>query len=233
VSGRIDGREVPFTADGQALLALDMDARPGSATFRVQVSRENRVVAELGQAITVGRRQYKEERLNLPEKKVELDPGDQARAARETAAIRDTFAVRGGRAGFVYGFRKPVEGRTGGLFGSRRILNGKPRSPHNGVDIAAPRGSAVVTTAPGTVVLVGHDFFFTGNTVIVHHGHGVLSLYAHLDQIEVAQGAWLDVGSRVGTLGMTGRATGPHLHWGAWVRGERVDPLMLPGVSGS
>ncbi|MBF0153280.1 MAG: M23 family metallopeptidase [Magnetococcales bacterium] len=228
--GKLADKAFPFTPEGQALLALDMESKPGPRLLEVKVRPPTGAEVILKQKLTISKRDYKVEELTLPEKKVDLDPDDAARAGRENAAIKAVYQRRDGRVGFTGGFRMPVTGRFSGVFGSRRLLNGQMRSPHNGVDIAAPEGTPVVATAPGTVALVGQDYFFTGNTLLVDHGHGIISLYAHLRDVRVAPGQWLPEGSLIATVGMTGRATGPHLHWGVTVRGERVDPARLPGI---
>ncbi|MBF0626097.1 MAG: M23 family metallopeptidase [Magnetococcales bacterium] len=230
-AGRLGGQEFPLTDDGRALLALDMETPKAALTLTVTVTAPNGVREVLKKKVAVPARKYKEEHLSLPKGKVDLAPQALARAETETRAIQATYERRGGRPGFLEGFRLPVAGaRVSGVFGSRRILNGQPRRPHNGVDLAAPRGTLVVAIAPGVVALTGRDYFFTGNTVAVDHGHGIISLYAHLDEIRVTEGAWLPAGTVLGSLGMTGRATGPHLHYGVMVRKQRVDPLRLPGV---
>ncbi|MBF0163611.1 MAG: M23 family metallopeptidase [Magnetococcales bacterium] len=230
LSGTLDREPFPITPQGVALIALDMERQPAKVTLEVVVTPPKGAPETLTRMLTVPKRSYKEEHIDLPKKKVDLDQPDQARAARETAAISATYRLREGRVGFEKGFRQPASGRFSGVFGSRRVLNGQPRKPHNGVDIAAPKGTPVTTIAPGTVVLAGHDYFFTGNTLVIHHGHGVISLYAHLDRMEVSQGQWVEAGTPIGAIGMTGRATGPHLHWGVLVRGARVDPMALPGI---
>ncbi|MBF0425548.1 MAG: peptidoglycan DD-metalloendopeptidase family protein [Magnetococcales bacterium] len=229
-TGKLGGKPIPFTADGRALIALDMESKPGTVALEVTILSPGGTKTTLGKKLTIPKRTYQVETLTLPEKKVNPDPADTARASEESARIREAYQLRGAHAGYVDGFRMPVTGRFSGVFGSRRLLNGQMRNPHNGVDIAAPEGTPVVVTAPGSVALVGENFFFTGNTLVVDHGHGVISLYAHLHDIRVAPGQWLPAGTIVGTVGMTGRVTGPHLHWGMMVRGERVDPLRLPGI---
>ncbi len=236
--GKLDGRSFPLTwRQGMALVALDMETKPGPVTLEVVVKPPpgKGKPQTLRKKVTIRKRGYKEEHINnLPKRKVDLSKPDLSRARKETAAIRATYRVRSHRIGFADGFRLPLTGtRFSGVFGSRRVLNGKPRRPHNGVDIAAPKGSPIVTTAPGEVVLTGKDYFFTGNTVVVDHGHGVISLYSHMDTIRVKEGDWLAADTVIGTVGMTGRATGPHLHWGMLVRHARVDPLTLPGIRGT
>jgi murein DD-endopeptidase MepM/ murein hydrolase activator NlpD len=120
-----------------------------------------------------------------------------------------------------------VVGRVSGVFGSQRILNGQPRRPHYGVDVAMPTGTPVVAPADGVVSLAHADMYFTGGTVILDHGHGVGSLYAHLSAVDVAEGARLRKGERLGAVGATGRATGPHLHWGMTWYALNVDPALV------
>ncbi|MBF0628304.1 MAG: M23 family metallopeptidase [Magnetococcales bacterium] len=230
LTGTLDQESFPITPQGQAIVALDMEKQPKNVTLKVVITPSSGQPETLTRTLEIPKRQYKEEYIDLPKKKVDLDQPDMTRANQETERIAATYRLREGRTGFEKGFRQSASGRFSGVFGSRRILNGQARKPHNGVDVAAPAGTPVITMAPGTVVLAGENFFFTGNTVVVHHGHGVISLYAHLEQMKVREGEWLEAGATLGTVGMTGRATGPHLHWGVLVRGARVDPMGLPGI---
>ena len=120
----------------------------------------------------------------------------------------------------------PVSGPISTSFGTRRVLNGQPRSSHSGVDIAVERGTPVNASNAGKVLLADR-FFLSGETVVVDHGWGVSTLYAHLDTITVSEGQSVKRGQAVGTVGSTGRATGPHLHFGVFIRGVKVDPLQL------
>ena len=124
-------------------------------------------------------------------------------------------------------FILPVKGRLSGVFGSQRILNSKPRSPHYGIDIAQKEGTPIVAPSSGKVKLVDYGMFFTGNTVVVDHGLGLISIFAHLQDIFVIEGQYLKIGEKIGSVGMTGRATGPHLHWGIYLEKKPVDPLSL------
>ena len=121
----------------------------------------------------------------------------------------------------------PVEGRLTGFFGSQRILNDKPKRPHYGIDIAQKKGSPIVAPSSGKVKLVANNMFFTGNTVILDHGLGLISIFAHMDEIIVSEGQYVQISEKIGSVGMTGRATGPHLHWGIYLNDTPVDPLTI------
>ena len=114
-----------------------------------------------------------------------------------------------------------------GFYGSQRILNSKPRRPHAGIDIAAKEGTRVIAPSPGIIKLVEEDMFFTGNTVIMDHGLGLISIFAHLKEVFVEKGEKVLQGEKIGSIGMTGRATGPHLHWGVYLNNTSVDPEVL------
>ena len=124
-------------------------------------------------------------------------------------------------------FILPAEGRISGVYGSQRILNDKPRSPHNGIDIAAKEGTNIFAPSSGVVKLIEKNMFFTGKTVIMDHGMGLISIFAHLSKIEVTENQILEKGDKIGQIGMTGRATGPHLHWGMYLENESVDPMSV------
>jgi murein DD-endopeptidase MepM/ murein hydrolase activator NlpD len=125
------------------------------------------------------------------------------------------------------GFIAPVKGPITGVYGSQRILNGQPRSPHSGVDIAAARGTAVVSPANGIVRLAAKDMYLMGNTLMIDHGLGLVSIFIHLDGINAGEGDPVEQGDIVARVGKTGRATGPHLHWGISVGSTSIDPLRL------
>jgi murein DD-endopeptidase MepM/ murein hydrolase activator NlpD len=127
-------------------------------------------------------------------------------------------------------FIQPVNGVISGSYGKRRVFNGQPRRPHSGMDIAAPKGVPVVSPAHGTVIESG-DFFFSGNLVYIHHGQGLISLYAHLDETRVSTGDRVSKGQVIGTVGATGRVTGPHLHWSVGLNGSWVDPALFISAS--
>lgn len=129
------------------------------------------------------------------------------------------------------GFILPVEGRISGQFGNQRIFNGIPKNPHTGVDIAAPEGTPVKAAGDGKVILSGKDYFYTGNMVIIDHGQGLQTIYAHLKEATVKEGDFVVKGDVIGTVGKTGRATGAHLHWGASLNNVRFKPHSLLDIN--
>lgn len=136
--------------------------------------------------------------------------------------LKQTFTPRTPQLDFI----KPVKGRDNGRFGLKRFFNGQARNPHSGMDIAAPTGRNIKATATGQVLYTG-NLFFSGNVVIIDHGEGLLSLYAHLSKIQVQKGQNIQQGQVIGKVGKTGRATGPHLHWSVYLNGNAVDPALF------
>jgi murein DD-endopeptidase MepM/ murein hydrolase activator NlpD len=159
---------------------------------------------------------------------VDLSPSDQARVARENARIAPLWETEG-PPGFLLPLAPPLPpGFKGERFGSRRVFNNQPRSPHNGIDFKAPAETPVTAPADGTVVLA-EEHFFAGNSVFVDHGDGLVSMVFHLARIEVSVGQQVKRGQVIGHVGSSGRATGPHLHFGVRWHGARIDPSLLLG----
>lgn len=221
----IDGRAVHVSAGGVFLIGFGRDAKE---TARLRIVHPTGGVTE--RALKVRPRDYAVQRIDgLPERQVTPRPEDLARIKEDNAKIARVRARDSDRLDFASGFTWPARGPVSGVFGSQRILNGKPRRPHNGVDVAAPRGSTVVASADGVVALTHPDMFFTGKTVMIDHGHGLSSVYVHMDDILVRQGQPVKKGTPIGTVGKTGRVTGPHLHWGVSLFGTHLDPALLVG----
>ena len=221
----VDGRTVRVAPDGLFLLGFGRDA---AAPVRIIARDPAGTVTDC--AVTPEKREYKITRIDgLPKRKVSPNPADMKRIRADNAAIartrnRDTAATD-----FTDGFRWPLAGRISGVFGSQRVLNGQPRRPHNGVDIAAPAATPIAAPAPGVVALVEDDMFLTGKSVMLDHGHGLTSVYVHMSSIAVTQGQRLKRGDVIGAVGKTGRATGNHLHWGVTLFETHLDPALLAG----
>jgi murein DD-endopeptidase MepM/ murein hydrolase activator NlpD len=179
-------------------------------------------------AVRVGKFDYPTQKLTLPRHMVELSPEDLARVQRENREMARLW-TRDGPRQFRLPLAPPLDPLPpGGRFGHRRVINGSPRSPHGGADYAAAAGVPVLAAADGEVALVA-DQFFGGHAVFLDHGDGLITMYMHLSRVDVAPGGRVKRGERVGAVGATGRATGPHLHFGARWRGARVDPALLLG----
>ena len=178
--------------------------------------------------IIVKRRKYDIQRIDgLPPKKVTPPPEVMARIRKETRLVTDARARDSARTDFLAGFRWPAPGRISGVYGSQRILNGEPRRPHFGVDIAAPVGTPVRAPAPGVVTLAEPDLYFSGGTIVVDHGHGLSSSFLHLSAVAVGVGDLVTTDTVIGAIGATGRATGPHLDWRINLKQRRLDPQLL------
>ena len=174
------------------------------------------------------------ERVNgVPPKTVNPPPDIAARIQRENAQIAAARRRDDDREGFAHGFIWPVAGRISGRFGSQRIFNGTPKSPHPGMDIAVPQGTPVKAPAEGIVTFAKPDLYLTGGTVLIDHGFGVSSNFLHLSRLDVTVGQHVTQGEVIGAAGMTGRATGPHVHWGINWFEVRLDPMLLPGIEGT
>jgi len=185
---------------------------------------------EAEETLTITPRDYDIQRIDgLPSGQVSPSAPDLARIRSDSAAIKKARWVKTDTPLFEGDFIWPVTGIITGVYGSQRILNGKARSPHLGADIAADEGTPIRAPADGRVVLADEDMFFTGKTLLIDHGHGLVSVYAHMSALDVGEGAWVAKGDVVGRIGQTGRATGPHLHWGVHLQGVGLDPALLAG----
>ena len=176
-------------------------------------------------SLNVKEKEFQVDRMTLPPGKVTLSPENEKRANRESAELSRIWPASS-TARWRRNFIMPLEGRPGTPFGTRRILNGIEKSPHNGIDVKAPRGTPVAAVNSGVVVLAA-DLFFGGNTIVLDHGEGLYSFYMHMDGFAVESGSRVERGGVVGYVGSTGRSTGPHLHMGMKLRGTNVNPLSI------
>jgi murein DD-endopeptidase MepM/ murein hydrolase activator NlpD len=206
---------------GACYYAIDLLAEGALTVERVRGGRTENV------ALEVGGYPYPEQRIEIQDQsKVDLSPADLARAEREEQEVAKLWGRATPRR-FTLPLGRPLEKLpAGGRFGSRRWFNGQPRSPHTGADFAAAEGAPVLAIADGTVVLAA-DHFFSGNSVFVDHGDGLISMYFHLSKIGVKVGQSVKRGEELGRVGATGRASGPHLHLGVRWHGARIDPEQL------
>ena len=163
----------------------------------------------------------------VPPKTVAPPPDIAARIEREQAQVTAARARDDDRVDFAQAFIWPLQGRISGRFGNQRVYNGVPKSPHSGMDIAAPNGTPVLAPAAGVVTFAAPNLYLTGGTLLLDHGHGVSSNFLHLSRIDVKVGDRVQQGQVIGAVGATGRATGPHLHWGMNWFEVRVDPLLV------
>ncbi|MFV8834275.1 peptidoglycan DD-metalloendopeptidase family protein [Aquisalimonas sp.] len=202
----------------KAVVGIGLDASPGEAGV------------EAGDdtfGFTISDRDYAEQRITLDDDE-QVSPGEDTlrrirREHEEIHAARDTFSAREPE---TLSLVLPVEGRFSSPFGLRRYFNDQPRNPHSGLDIANDTGTPIAAPAEGKVIETG-DYFFNGKTVFLDHGNGFVTMYCHLDEIHVQTGDRITKGDTMGTVGATGRVTGPHLHWTVYLNGQAVDPLLF------
>jgi murein DD-endopeptidase MepM/ murein hydrolase activator NlpD len=227
------GRRVLVLRDGGdfvAVLGIGLDQPPGS---RVALTVKPDAGAVRSIEIPVLPKEYATQHLTVAPGKVDLSDKDLARHQRERKHLDQVLKTFSAKPPPTLALRQPVPGRRSSSFGLRRVFNGQARSPHGGMDIAAPTGTPIAVAASGRVIDAG-DYFFSGRTVIVDHGQGLLTLYAHLHRAHVAVGARLAEGATLGEVGATGRVTGPHLHFTVYLNNVAVDPaLLLPPAEAS
>jgi len=203
-------------------------ARDRTEAVHLRVTPMGGVSEDLTFAVTA--REYDIERIDgLPPRKVTPDTTDMDRIRREAHLISAARARNTDLAHVLSGFAWPMTGRISGRYGNQRILNGEPRRPHLGVDIAAPQGTPVGASAAGVVSLAEPDLFYTGGTIVIDHGHGVTSIYSHLAAVDVRAGQVVTAGEIIGSVGSTGRSTGPHLDWRINWFDLRLDPELIAG----
>lgn len=220
----IDGCPVRVSPQGRFAFGLARDAA-GPVTVAVRAGG-----AESVHRLPVEARDYDIQRIDgLPPDKVTPSAEDLARIRAEQALIDRARGRDLPREDFAGDWVWPVTGDVTGVYGSRRILNGEPRRPHYGVDVAAPAGTPIRAPAAGVVALAHADMYFSGHTVILDHGHGVTSTLIHMSEMRVDAGDEIERGEVIGAVGATGRATGPHLHWGVNWFDTRLDPALLVG----
>jgi murein DD-endopeptidase MepM/ murein hydrolase activator NlpD len=233
VKGTFLKRTIPFFREFRpgepvgyvGLLGIDMQDEPGTYELAVEV-KQGEQAKQLSFNVLIAKESFQVEHLTLPKEKVDLDEKGAARWKAEQDQVKQALAENSRLKLWHSNFVEPVNGKRTGIFGSVRIMNGKPRNPHNGEDIGAPLGTDVAATNDG-IVRITVDHIFSGKGVFVDHGLGFYTMYFHLSEIMVKDGDLVTAGQIIGKVGATGRATGPHLHWGVKLNGARVNPYSL------
>ncbi len=202
-------------------IGVDLGQKPGN--YPLRWTSEDR--KESGQ-LHVSQGKFRISRIEVKKKMAIFDAKALARIRADQTAIRRTYVIQVNATPDISIAEWPVHGLVSTPFGARRYVNGEPRSPHAGLDIAAPEGTPIISPLAGRVLLA-ESMFLNGNTIVIGHGRGLVMVYSHLKSLHVHKGAWIKAGETIGEVGQTGRATGPHLHWGVRFNGARINPDSL------
>lgn len=205
-----------------AIVGIPLSSKPGPHKIKVSTPK-----GTVDVPFEVTDKSYRTQHLTIKnERQVNPKPEDLKRIETERERSDAALSRFTTDATPVFALQSPVTGQRSDSYGSRRVFNGQPRNPHSGMDIAAAKGTPIHSPAAGTVVEAG-SFFFNGNTLFIDHGYGLVTMYCHLEQIRVKVGDRLAAGDLLGTVGATGRVTGPHLHWGVALNRAMVDPALF------
>ena len=217
---------VQLIINNNAIVGIPLDTEPATLELVVILNDDTTVKLPF-LAIT---KEYEEQHITIENQEQVTPPPDYyERLAREAELMSEAYAVRSSIREDLLPIIQPTDGIRTGVFGTKRFFNGEPRNPHSGVDYAADTGTPIQAPAPGTVILT-ENMFFNGNTVVIDHGMGLVSVLCHMDSITVEMNDDVERGETVGTVGSTGRATGPHLHWTTALQGVKVDPEVFMTV---
>ena len=218
----IDNKEVKVSKDGFFVFGIDRDRKFDLTITKIQNGIKEKVIKK------VLKRKYNIQRIDgLEESKVTPPESVYNRIKEENKKIGKARAINSNLIFFKNQFIMPVDGIISGVYGSQRILNGKPKWPHYGIDIAAKKGTMIKSSGSGVVTMAEDDLYYTGGTIIMDHGHGISTIYSHLENVMVSVGDKINQGDVIGTVGSTGRSTGPHLDFRLnWFQ-TRLDPMSL------
>lgn len=218
-----EGRAVRVSPDGVFLIGFGRDAKP-AATLKVRLPDGHEEV----QVLDVEQREYDIQRIDgLPKKFVTPSEEVYARIKADNRQIGKVRKRDTSETWFLGDWIWPAEGRISGVYGSQRVLNGEPRRPHFGLDVAGPTGTPVIAPADGMVVLAETDMYYTGGTVFLDHGHGLTTAFLHMSKVVAEVGKFVKQGEKIGEIGATGRVTGPHLDWRLNLFNTRLDPMFV------
>jgi murein DD-endopeptidase MepM/ murein hydrolase activator NlpD len=230
VEGRMGKATIPFyrnpKGDYTALVGADLETRPGLMTLTVKGTTSTGAQRESQVTLRIKAKAFKKESFSVASEFDQLSPETLERIRHDQEQFSSAFVSSTPERLWEGAFVLPISSEVTSPFGYRRVINGAPRAPHTGVDLKAALGTPVVAPNHGRVALVG-DFFFSGHSVVLDHGGGLYTVYFHLAEYQVELGAAVRKGDVIGLSGMTGRVTGPHLHWGARINGARIDPFEL------
>jgi len=218
----INKKEIKVSKDGYFVFGIDRDRKFDLLITMINNGKKEKIIKK------VFKRKYKIQRIDgLPENKVTPPEEVYKRIKKENNAIGEARAINSDLIFFKNKFIMPVDGIITGVYGSQRILNGKPRWPHYGIDIAADQGTMILSSGTGVVTMAEDDLYYTGGTIIMDHGHGISTIYSHLENVLVSVGDQINQGDVIGTVGSTGRSTGPHLDFRInWFQ-TRLDPMSV------
>ena len=218
----VNKTEVRVSSDGYFVFGIDRDRKYDLVITKVSNGKKEKIIKK------ILKRKYKIQRIDgLPENKVTPPESVYKRIKTENTKIGEARAINSELNFFKDKFIMPVDGIITGVYGSQRILNGKPKWPHYGIDIAAKQGTQIISSATGVVTMAEDDLYYTGGTIIMDHGHGISTIYSHLENVLVSVGDKINQGDVIGTVGSTGRSTGPHLDFRInWFQ-TRLDPMSV------
>lgn len=218
-------RQVMVTQQQQqwlAIVGLPLTLKPGQHNIKLSANKKNRLIS-----FQVTDKQYEAQHITVKNRRhVNPETRDMTRITHESKEIKAALRHWSEDNSPLSQLDLPVNGRLSSSFGLRRYFNEQARKPHSGIDIAAPTGTPILSPADGTIIQSG-SYFFNGNTLFVDHGQGLITMYCHMQEIHAKQGSHIKRGQQLGTVGSTGRATGPHLHWGVSLNDARIDPALL------
>jgi murein DD-endopeptidase MepM/ murein hydrolase activator NlpD len=217
------GKALKLTTNNQFLLGLGRNA---PAITTITLNSEDKEPETI--SLKIAERQYNIQKIEgVPAKTVSPPSADLQRIKQDASMVREARKLVSNKQDFLKGFIKPANGPITGVYGSQRFYNGVPKSPHYGIDYAAPTGTPVIAPADGVVTFAHNDLFYSGGTLIIDHGHGLSSTFLHLSEILVKPNQQVTLGMEIAKIGATGRATGPHLDWRMNWLDQRIDPDLV------